>query len=100
MNDDRMPKGFWKLETVYTNGYQIVVFGQPPQDLPEDGPLYHNCDEMGCGFDHAIAIVPVMRPTPELRWADPDYKEVVPAAWEMLSRTWIERRCNDAKWTY
>lgn len=77
MNDDRTPKGFWKLDA-YTNGYQIIILGEPPQDLPEDGPLYHNCDEMGCAtFDHVLVRLPIMYPTPELNWANPDYSEIV-----------------------
>ena len=70
MTEDRTPDGFWKLENVYTNGYQIVVLGVPPQDSELEGPPYHNCDEMGCGsLDHVIAKLPIMYPTPELEWA-------------------------------
>ena len=63
-----IPKPFHKIEA-YTNGYQIVVIGIPPE-LPEDDPLSHSCDAMGCGsLDHVVARIPVMEPTPELDWS-------------------------------
>ena len=69
MNDDRTPKGFWEIEA-YTNGYQIVVMGYPPDNDELDAPPYHNCDEMGCGsLDHVVARIPIMSPMPELAWA-------------------------------
>jgi len=68
MNDDRTPKGFWKIEA-YTNGYQIIVLGDPPQEYEGD-QLPHNCDEMGCGsLDHVVARIPIMYAIPELAWA-------------------------------
>ena len=70
MSNDRLPDGFYKIEA-YTNGYQIVILGHPPQDdeLPEGAPA-HNCDVMGCGSvgPHVVAYVPVLAPAPELEW--------------------------------
>ena len=69
MSNDRIPSGFWKLDA-YTNGYQIVVLGDPPHEEEMVHQLYHNCDQMGCGsLDHVVAVVPIMTPTPELRWS-------------------------------
>lgn len=66
---DPTPKGYWDIEA-YTNGYEIVVVGYPPndEDLPPGSPT-HNCDQMGCGsLDHVVARIPVNTPTPELEW--------------------------------
>ena len=59
---DYIPAGFWKINA-FTNGYQIVVLGSPPN--------HHNCDQMGCGSvgDHVLCRIPIMYPVPELRWA-------------------------------
>ena len=63
-----LPDGFYAIQA-YTNGYVIIIEGQLPEDLPEIGPLAHNCDEMGCGMSHIVARVPVLEPVPELEWA-------------------------------
>ncbi len=79
MDDDRTPKGFWKLDA-YTNGYQIVVLGTPPyrDDYDENDPNAHNCDAMGCGsLDHVLCKIPILAPMPELSWANPNYSEIV-----------------------
>ena len=63
------PDGYWEIDA-YTNGYQIVVVGYPPndEDLPEGSPT-HSCDQMGCGsLDHVVARIPVMAPMVELEW--------------------------------
>jgi hypothetical protein len=62
------PEGFYPIEA-YTNGYVIVILGTPPE-LDDDDLLAHNCDAMGCGSvgPHVVASVPVLEPTPELRW--------------------------------
>ena len=71
---DYIPAGFWKINA-FTNGYQIVVLGSPPNpedlDIPDDDPRHHNCDQMGCGSvgDHVLCRIPIMYPVPELRWA-------------------------------
>ena len=65
--NDFTPQGFYPI-AAYTNGYEIVVLGLP-EHLPEEHPLAHNCDTMGCGsLDHVVARVPVLQPTPELKW--------------------------------
>ena len=57
----------WKKINGYTNGYQIVVVGIPVDEVPEDDPLYHSCDAMGCSsIEHVLARIPVMHPTPYL----------------------------------
>jgi len=51
-NDLHIPDGFWKvpITEVYTDGFDIVFLGIPPTDeLDDDDPRAHNCDEMGCG---------------------------------------------------
>jgi hypothetical protein len=68
MIDTHLPNNYWKLDA-YTNGYQIVVIGNPPQETDEEAAL-HNCDQMGCGsLEHVIASIPILQPTPELFWA-------------------------------
>lgn len=66
-----IPDGFYAIQA-YTNGYVIIVEGQLPEGLPEDGPLAHNCDEMGCRMAHVVARIPILEPTPELRWGSID----------------------------
>ncbi len=68
-----IPETYWKIDA-YTNGYTVVIIGVPP-NLPEDNPLSHNCDAMGCGSvgPHVIARIPIMgipimAPTPEIYW--------------------------------
>ena len=63
-----LPAGFWKLDA-YTNGYHIVVLGDPPQE-PEEQAALHNCDHMGCStMFHVLARIPIMYPILELDWA-------------------------------
>ena len=73
-----MENEFWKLDA-YTNGYQIIVFGIPPEQ-EEDNPLLHNCDAMGCGSvgPHLLVRIPVMQPYPELSWVREGYTEHPP----------------------
>lgn len=60
MSDPGIRDGWFKCPAygtgfaeVYTNGTQIVVLGEPPE--PPDGEdLLHNCDQMGCGWDHVL----------------------------------------------
>lgn len=47
-----LPKGFREVGTAFTNGTELVILGEPPEDDPEC--LLHNCDEMGCGRNHVI----------------------------------------------
>ena len=57
----------WNEIRGYTNGYQIIIVGQPVDEVSEDDPLYHNCDAMGCSsLEHVIARIPVMYPEPYL----------------------------------
>ena len=52
---------YYKI-TAYTNGYQIVILGDPPE-YDESDPNSHNCDEMGCGsLEHVLDRIPIMRP--------------------------------------
>ena len=63
-----IPEGFYAI-TAYTNGYVIIIEGQPPEGMSLDDPLAHNCDAMGCGVCHVVARIPVLEPMPELEWA-------------------------------
>lgn len=38
---------------VETDGKEVVVLGDPPDESDSDEPL-HNCDAMGCGWCHVI----------------------------------------------
>ena len=71
MNDKGTPDGFYEIKA-YTNGYVIIVEGQPPEGSSSEDPIAHNCDEMGCGLFHVVARIPVLEPTPELRWGSLD----------------------------
>ena len=71
MNDKGVPDDFYEIKA-YTNDYVIIVEGEIPDDIPLDGPLAHNCDEMGCGMAHIVARIHVQEPTPELRWGSVD----------------------------
>jgi hypothetical protein len=61
---DGIPKGY-VLETVrngkrfYRGPSSIVVTGRPPDEghLPEEER--HNCDAMGCGWEHVLTIMPI-----------------------------------------
>lgn len=46
--NDGIPKGWVKIEA-YSNGKEIVVLGEVDENDEE-----HNCDEMGCRWDHVI----------------------------------------------
>ena len=73
--DDGTPKGYHRIKS-YTNGYQIVILGMPPE-FDEGDPLQHNCDEMGCGWgEHVLDRVPVMRPLAPGVMPLPDLPEV------------------------
>lgn len=54
---EELPKFPVKREAVETET-EIIVFGWPESE-PEDAPLEwydtaHNCDAMGCGWDHVL----------------------------------------------
>jgi hypothetical protein len=67
--DNRVPGEYRKIEA-YTNGFEIVVMGMPVE-VPEGDPLFHSCDEMGCGsLDHVVARVPIRTKYPYLLPAD------------------------------
>jgi len=56
LSPDGIPDGYRVLDaTVYTNGEDIVVTGNPSDLWPEDDGEKHNCDEMGCAWGHVIA---------------------------------------------
>jgi hypothetical protein len=68
-----MSNKYWRINA-YTNGYQIVVLGSPPEDSDGSTVARHSCDEMGCGsLEHVVARVPVMRAMPELEWGKIDF---------------------------
>lgn len=51
--DQSMPAGFRVLRaTVYTDGEHIVVTAHPHDVC--DAEHWHNCDEMGCGWEHVV----------------------------------------------
>lgn len=39
---------------IYTNGKQVVVTGDPYKDPDGDTNLHHDCDAMGCNWDHVL----------------------------------------------
>ncbi len=53
----KVPDGFEKVAEghVFIGKGEVVVTGIPPAE-PEDA---HNCDEMGCGWDHVLYRVRV-----------------------------------------
>ncbi len=48
-----IPAGYRPL-AAYTNGAEVIVTGSPPDE--DDDPKYelHNCDAMGCGWEHVL----------------------------------------------
>lgn len=51
-----IPAGFRVVPaTVYTDGERIVVTAHP--DHIRDGGDWHNCDEMGCGWEHVVGTM-------------------------------------------
>jgi hypothetical protein len=39
---------------------QIIVIGQPPSEyIDEDESTHHNCDAMGCGWEHVLMRINV-----------------------------------------
>lgn len=48
--DTGIPPGYRRArcDEVYTNDERVVVLGTP-DDLADDDPKAHNCDDMGCG---------------------------------------------------
>jgi hypothetical protein len=51
-----IPPGFRVVPaTVYTDGKRLVVTAHP--DHVRDGEDWHNCDAMGCGWEHVIGRV-------------------------------------------
>lgn len=59
-----MPPGFHKVpaELVCLNPEtgRLVVFGTPHQEAPDN--TGHSCDEMGCGWHHALLTADVVQP--------------------------------------
>ena len=59
----RAPEGAVRLDAqVWLCNGSLKLVGSPVHeedlpDLPEED--WHDCDEMGCGFEHVLAIVPV-----------------------------------------
>jgi hypothetical protein len=44
---------------VYTDGVQIVVEGNPPDETTDPEGVAHNCDVMGCGLEHVLYRAPL-----------------------------------------
>jgi hypothetical protein len=55
---ENLPHDAIRLDAFYHRGF-IIVCGQPPVDVAEDSPDYHNCDAMGCGCDHVLARIQI-----------------------------------------
>jgi len=51
--DVPLPSGYQPIE-VYTNGRELVVLGDPPEE--GDEPIRHNCDEMGCASTFHVVL--------------------------------------------
>lgn len=57
-----------------TNGIETVVTGEPPQGVPEDDPAAHNCDAMGCGWEHVLERRPATKEEKEAyRMMNPEH---------------------------
>jgi hypothetical protein len=56
--DASIPKGFVELPgeyaRVYTNGKEIVYVGTPPEEEEDPNCEIHDCDAMGCNWEHVI----------------------------------------------
>jgi hypothetical protein len=64
--DPSMPDGFRVLRaTVYTDGERLVVTANPDDLWPgyedHDGEHPHNCDQMGCNWEHVVARTTIGR---------------------------------------
>jgi hypothetical protein len=42
----------YSIEIINKN--EIIVIGVPPDESENDAENTHNCDEMGCGFNHIL----------------------------------------------
>jgi hypothetical protein len=58
---DGVPPGWKELGGngqvgIYIKGNQIIVVGVPYEyeNLSDDDPRHHNCDVMGCGWEHVL----------------------------------------------
>jgi hypothetical protein len=49
----RLPEGFLPM-AAFTDGQEIVIEGDPPDEESDAHCEYHNCDVMGCGLAHVI----------------------------------------------
>ena len=83
---------------VLASARRVIVLGTPIGGEDENGDSMHNCDAMGCGQSHVVAIVDRPAPTPA---ADP--LAAVRAALDVASKAtpieWLwsnERKCVDA----
>ena len=51
-----IPKGYKEIKVndlrLYTNGVNVVISGEPPES--DETELAHNCDDMGCGWEHVL----------------------------------------------
>ena len=83
MGKDWIPEGFYQINA-YSNGSIIVVLGTPDDELPDEHPLTHNCDDMGCGSvgPHVVAVIPVQEPIPQLEWGKIEPPPPYVPSWE------------------
>lgn len=63
------PKGYRRLDAeVWIGSNDVVVVGTP--DESEDEETGHNCDAMGCGWDHVLYRIPLPSTAGPLRPAE------------------------------
>ena len=48
-----IPQGYQRL-SAYTNGTEVIVTGPPPSEDDDPECEIHNCDQMGCNWEHAL----------------------------------------------
>lgn len=61
MSNLTVPEGFRELPVrVWTNGLQLIIEGDPPDEETDPvGAHLHDCDQMGCGWCHVLARIPL-----------------------------------------
>ena len=71
-----VPDGYAQIASnVYVSADRIVVTGTPSDVEDENDPAYHNCDAMGCRWEHVIYTAALTRPTSEGR------EDAIPDEW-------------------
>jgi hypothetical protein len=53
-----IPDGFKELKIsglkLYSNGKDVVICGEPPEEKDDPDSTAHNCDDMGCNWEHVL----------------------------------------------